>query len=69
MPDDNRQDRTKESSAPRSSPGTDPTNPNRQESTGEWVRAEQVNEQRNDEPGLTDQDRLERDPGPGTGGR
>jgi hypothetical protein len=47
-------------SAPRPSPQTDPTNPYRQESAGEWTRAEEENERRQDEPGLTDEDRQQR---------
>jgi hypothetical protein len=49
-------------SEPRPSPGTDPTNPYRQESTGIWVSAEAAAERHNDEVGLTDRDRQERDP-------
>lgn len=47
--------------APRPSPQTDPTNPHRQESTGEWVSAEGASERHADEVGLTDRDRAERD--------
>jgi hypothetical protein len=46
----------------RSSPQTDPTNPFRQESAGRWLPAERESERRQDEPGLTDRDRQERDP-------
>jgi hypothetical protein len=48
--------------APRPSPGTDPTNPFHQEATGEWIPAERAAERHNDEVGLTDRDRQERDP-------
>ena len=47
---------------PRPSPQTDPTNPQRQEAAGEWVAAEQSNERRLSEPGLTDEDRVAREP-------
>jgi hypothetical protein len=49
-------------SSPRSAPGTDPTNPYRRESVGEFVPAERINESRMDEPGLTDADREARAP-------
>jgi hypothetical protein len=42
---------------PRKAPETDPTNPCRQESAGVWTRAEEENERRLAEPGLTDRDR------------
>jgi hypothetical protein len=61
VPDDARTD-SSSSSAPRPSPGTDPTNPQRQENVGEWTHAERQNERRNDAPGLTDRDRQDRDP-------
>jgi len=48
--------------APRRSPGTDPTNPYHQEAVGVWLQAERQTERHNDEPGLTDRDRAERDP-------
>lgn len=44
----------------RPSPGTDPTNPWRQEAAGLWLANEQANERRVDEPGLTDWDREAR---------
>jgi len=47
----------------RSSPETDPTNPRRQEGTGKEVANERSTERAQDEPGLTDRDRDERDPG------
>jgi hypothetical protein len=50
------------SDTPRPSPQTDPTNPSRQEAAGEWTAAEQNNERRQDEPGLTDADRAAREP-------
>jgi hypothetical protein len=46
--------------APRPSPQTDPTNPNNQEAAGYMVAAEQANERRVDEPGLTDANRDRR---------
>jgi hypothetical protein len=49
-------------STSRPSPGTDPTNPFRQEATGTWVPAERAAERHVDEVGLTDRDRQERDP-------
>ena len=52
----------KPADAGRPSPQTDPTNPCRQEAAGEWVAAEQNNERRQDEPGLTDEDRTAREP-------
>jgi hypothetical protein len=51
-----------EDARPRPSPQTDPTNPYHQESVGEWVAAELATERKQDEPGLTDQDREEREP-------
>jgi hypothetical protein len=45
----------------RSSPQTDPTNPFRQESAGHWLASERESERRQDEPGLIDRDRQERD--------
>lgn len=47
---------------PRPSPGTDPTNPYRQESAGVNTASERANQRRVDEPGLTDQDRDRREP-------
>jgi hypothetical protein len=52
--------RPAENQAPHAAPQTDPTNPHRQESVGEWARAEEENERRQAEPGLTDRDRQER---------
>jgi len=46
----------------RPSPQTDPTNPVNQESTGEWVAAENASENRENEPGLANRDRDERTP-------
>jgi len=43
-------------------PATDPTNPYRQESVDTWARAEQVSVNKQDEPGLTDQDKHDRNP-------
>lgn len=48
----------------RFSPGTDPTNRYRQEAVGVFVPNEQSNERRQDEPGLTDRDRQQRDATP-----
>jgi hypothetical protein len=45
---------------PHTSPQTDPTNPFRQEAVGVWQRAEEENERRLAEPGLTDSDRQRR---------
>ncbi|MBY0228360.1 MAG: hypothetical protein K2W96_03675 [Gemmataceae bacterium] len=47
--------------APRNSPQTDPTNPERQEAAGEWVAAERAAERKNDELGQTERDRAERE--------
>jgi hypothetical protein len=44
------------------SPETDPTNPFRQEATGELVPNERASERRVDEVGLTDEDRAQRSP-------
>lgn len=44
---------------PRASPQSDPTNPYRQESVGEWVSAERASERRTDQPGLGDREREE----------
>jgi hypothetical protein len=41
-------------------PGTDPTNPVTQESTGDWIAGEKAAERRNNEPGLTDGERQHR---------
>jgi hypothetical protein len=46
----------------RPSPATDPTNPCRQEATGIEVPNERASERSQDEPGLTERDRDERDP-------
>lgn len=46
---------------PVASPATDPTNPYHQEATGVFATAEEVNERRQDEPGLTDEERARRD--------
>jgi hypothetical protein len=45
------------------SPSTDPTNPCSQEAVGLWAASERGNENRVDEPGLTDDDRLARSQG------
>ena len=42
-------------------PGTDPTNPHRQEAVGINVTAERTNDRKVSEPGLTPRDRAERD--------
>jgi hypothetical protein len=42
------------------SPTTDPTNPHRDETVGEFLAAALANERRLAEPGLTDRDREER---------
>jgi hypothetical protein len=42
------------------SPGSDPTNPYRQEAVGDWVANEQASYRRNTEPGMTDRERGER---------
>jgi hypothetical protein len=54
---------TTEPTSERPSPATDPTNPCRQEATGTEVPNERATERSQDEPGLTDRDRDERDPG------
>jgi len=56
----NETEREMEQPEPRPSPGTDPTNPFRQEAAGIWVPNERANERRSDEVGLTDRDREER---------
>jgi hypothetical protein len=45
---------------PHAAPQTDPTNPFHQEAVGEWTRAEEENERRHGEPGLTLRDHEER---------
>jgi hypothetical protein len=45
---------------PRGSPATDPTNPFRQEAAGIHATAEETNERKAAEPGLTDADRDRR---------
>jgi len=42
------------------SPGTDPTNPSRQESAGEWTSHEKTSQRHSDEPGITDEERDRR---------
>jgi hypothetical protein len=55
-----RWDNTLTDDRPRPSPTTDPTNPHRDETVGEFVAAARANERRVAEPGLTDRDREER---------
>jgi hypothetical protein len=45
---------------PVAAPSTDPTNPHNQEPAGDWVANERAAERRNNEPGLTDRDRKQR---------
>jgi IS30 family transposase len=45
---------------PIAGPITDPTNPHNQEPTGHWVANERAVERRNNEPGLTDEERKRR---------
>ena len=45
---------------PIAAPATDPTNPHNQEPTGDWVANERAAERRNNEPGLTDEERKRR---------
>jgi hypothetical protein len=47
---------------PRPAPQTDPTNPQHQEAVGIFAAAEQRNEDRVAEPGLTEEDRVHRSP-------
>lgn len=42
---------------PIASPGTDPTSPHNQ---GDWTANERASERRNNEPGLTDEERKQR---------
>jgi len=49
-----------EKAQPIPSPGTDPTNPVTQESTGDWVAAGRASDRRNSEPGMTDHERERR---------
>ena len=56
----NRWNNTLAGDEPRLPPGTDPTNPDRDEMVGEYVAAARANERRIAEPGLTDRDREER---------
>jgi hypothetical protein len=51
--------------APPPSPATDPTNRWSQEAAGMFAPNERSNERRQDEPGLTDEDRQVRHPGKG----
>ncbi|HWG45602.1 MAG TPA: hypothetical protein VN688_22755 [Gemmataceae bacterium] len=51
---------TNENAQPIPSPGTDPTNPVTQESTGAWVAAGRASDRRNNEPGMTDGERGRR---------
>lgn len=41
-------------------PTTDPTNPHNQEPTGDWVSSAHTSERRNNEPGLTEEERKRR---------
>lgn len=41
-------------------PATDPTNPHNQEPTGDWVAGGRAAERKNNEPGLTDEERKKR---------
>ncbi len=52
---------------PRPSPRTDPTNPAAQETVGQLAPNERSNERRTDEEGLTEEDRIRRDPSVGSG--
>jgi len=45
---------------PVASPGTDPTNPQNQERTGDWIANEGASDRRNNEPGMTDAERKRR---------
>lgn len=45
---------------PLDSPITDPTNPHNQEPVGDWTANERAAERRNNEPGLTDEERKQR---------
>jgi hypothetical protein len=45
---------------PIGSPTTDPTNPHNQEPVGDWTANERAAERRNNEPGLTDEERKQR---------
>jgi hypothetical protein len=56
MPQPNEPQTTK----PIVAPATDPTNPHNQEPTGDWVANERAAERRNNEPGLTDEERKRR---------
>jgi len=61
MPEQPQQREEPEVTKRRSSPQTDPTNPFRQETNGEWTQNEQI-EQR-EEPGLTEDERQRRGQG------
>lgn len=41
-------------------PASDPTNPHNQEPAGDWVANERAAERKNNEPGLTDEERKRR---------
>ncbi len=56
--------RSRQESGPHAAPQTDPTNPYHQEAVGVWTRAEEENERRSGEPGLTPQDHEERNQTP-----
>jgi hypothetical protein len=45
---------------PVAAPASDPTNPHNQEPAGDWVANERAAERRNNEPGLTDEERKRR---------
>ena len=45
---------------PIAAPASDPTNPYNQEPAGDWVANERAAERRNNEPGLTDEERKRR---------
>jgi hypothetical protein len=45
---------------PIAAPASDPTNPHNQGKTGDWAANERAAERRNNEPGLTDEERTRR---------
>jgi hypothetical protein len=54
------QPNTSPTTKPVAAPASDPTNPHNQEPTGDWVANERAAERRNNEPGLTDEERKRR---------
>lgn len=51
---------TQQSTPELPAPATDPTSPHNQEPTGDWVASGRAADRRNNEPGMTDEERKRR---------